>query len=356
MKFYYYLIIIFICASCYKDLPDESKRQEEDDKRKKEESYIEKLQAYGKPDSNPHGGTNTQPQQGGKNLDNFFDYKVPEGWTKLASAPMKDINLSFGKTGECYLMLTMGNGGGIAANVNRWRKQFGMGDASTEDFKKLKDNSFQFLGRLPAFIVELQGPFRGKKDWAMKGIIATDGRATMFIKMLGSKQEVAENASRFKEFYTSFKVKGQTENKIDSKNSGYNWKIPEGWEIKEKPGRVLTITKDGCELYLYELKGDGGGHDANAARWAKQMGATLDSVSKPEVVKVLGIRSPLLDFKGDYKGMSGRVITAKARMLGFIVIGDQSTLTIKFTGPEEKVTALKKEFMDFCTSLERKSP
>ena len=54
-------------------------------------------------------------------------YATPKGWTDEGRSMMRDVNFSFGENGEgeCYVARLPGAGGGLSANVNRWRKQMG---------------------------------------------------------------------------------------------------------------------------------------------------------------------------------------------------------------------------------------
>src|SRR5688572_18937213 len=60
---------------------------------------------------------------------------TPAGWSELPTSAMRVANFRVGddERAECYLTLLGGDGGGLAANVNRWRAQMGLGALSADE-------------------------------------------------------------------------------------------------------------------------------------------------------------------------------------------------------------------------------
>lgn len=138
-------------------------------------------------------------------------YDVPEGWTEQPGSAMRDINLVFGGEGEgeCYVARLPGAGGGLAANVNRWRGQMGAEPLSDEEIAALPT---QALFGQPATLVEVDGDFSGmgaasaKKDYRMIGLILASDAGAVFVKMTGPREMIAANREAFDSFVESLDV------------------------------------------------------------------------------------------------------------------------------------------------------
>ena len=84
-----------------------------------------------------------KPKVGAYPQERFGDEKLiwetPAGWVQAERSQMRPVNLAFGpnREGECYLSLLPGGGGGVLANVNRWRKQMGQPEITEEELAKM---------------------------------------------------------------------------------------------------------------------------------------------------------------------------------------------------------------------------
>jgi len=135
-------------------------------------------------------------------------HKTPEGWKQVPGSQMREINLVFGKDGkgECYLTNLPGAGGGLMANVNRWRKQMGATPLSAEEVSALPKKP---LFGQSATLIDVTGNFGGmsgvdgKKNYRLLGLILTNNAGAVFVKMVGPKADVDTNAGKFDEFISS---------------------------------------------------------------------------------------------------------------------------------------------------------
>lgn len=139
-------------------------------------------------------------------------WDVPEGWTEKPASMMRDINLTFGENGEgeCYVARLPGAGGGLKANVNRWRKQMGAEEISLEQIEALPKSP---LFGQPATLVSVTGDFSPgmgsntvKKDYRLLGLILASDAGAVFVKMTGPKALVDENEKKFEQFTSSIDV------------------------------------------------------------------------------------------------------------------------------------------------------
>ncbi len=140
-------------------------------------------------------------------------YDTPEGWQPKAGSMMRDINFSFGENGEgeCYLARLPGAGGGLAANVNRWRAQMGADPLPDDEIAKLPT---KILFGQPAVYVSVDGPFTPGMgttetfaDYRLIGVILASDAGAVFVKMTGPKDLVAQNEASFEQFVQSIDVK-----------------------------------------------------------------------------------------------------------------------------------------------------
>ena len=138
-------------------------------------------------------------------------YATPEGWTDEGRSMMRDVNFSFGENseGECYVARLPGAGGGLSANVNRWRKQMGADPLSDEEISALPRKN---LFGQPATFLSVDGDFTGmgageaKKDYRLLGVILSADSGAVFVKMTGPRELVESNAAQFDEFVSSLDV------------------------------------------------------------------------------------------------------------------------------------------------------
>lgn len=144
-------------------------------------------------------------------------WDTPEGWQEAPADPssgmagMRLINLTFGPNGEgeCYFSAMPGDAGGLAANVNRWRGQMGLGELSEEEIKALPTKTF--LGR-DATYVSLEGDFKAmgaseaKAGYRMIGLVQPAPQFTLFVKMTGPRELVTANEAAFEQFCQSISV------------------------------------------------------------------------------------------------------------------------------------------------------
>ncbi|MCA1964036.1 MAG: hypothetical protein LDL31_08855 [Prosthecobacter sp.] len=157
-----------------------------------------------------------KPKIGAYSQERFGDerliWQTPEGWSQAERSQMRPVNLSFGanREGECYLSLLPGGGGGVLANVNRWRKQMGQPEITEEELAKMPKKS---LMGIEGTFVSLDGAYtsvgatEAKADYKMLGIVAAMGEAGLFVKMVGPKDLVEANSQAFDQFVSSLRLR-----------------------------------------------------------------------------------------------------------------------------------------------------
>ena len=159
----------------------------------------------------------------GASLRDLLAWTVPEGWSesdKPDPTGMRTVDLRFGpnKEGECYVSLMAGPAGGLSANINRWRTQMGQPPYTPEELEKLEKK--KFFGREADFVA-FDGNYKGvgaaeaKNGYRLMGVIHSAPQATMFVKLIGPKALVEQNAAAFDQFCQSIRSNVDKEDKAE---------------------------------------------------------------------------------------------------------------------------------------------
>ena len=139
-------------------------------------------------------------------------WEAPEHWQPEPQGRMRLINYSFGSEGkgECYVTILPGDGGGVAANLDRWRGQMELPPFTREQLGELELRPF--LGT-QAYFVDMEGSYRGfgstdgLPGYRMLGIIQDFGQLTASVKMVGPADAVASEAENFSTFCASIRFR-----------------------------------------------------------------------------------------------------------------------------------------------------
>jgi hypothetical protein len=146
-----------------------------------------------------------------------FTWTTPVGWTEGTVSKMRLIDFRFGPNGEgeCYLTALPQDGGGAAANLNRWRGQLGQSPLGQSEIDALPKKTL--LGAEGIFLT-VDGDFKGmgdaadaKKDYRLLGVLLPNDQLTIFVKLTGPKALVEANAAGFESFCASLKFRGKSE-------------------------------------------------------------------------------------------------------------------------------------------------
>jgi hypothetical protein len=313
-----------------------------------------------------------------------LDWDLPAGWVELPASAMRQANfLAAGdQRAECYLTILPGDGGGLAANVNRWRKQMSLDPLGGGAIDALPRG--ELFGE-PATAVDLEGTWKGMsgteagEGYRLVGLLQVTGGEARFLKLVGPKDVVDREVEAFQALARSFQKGGAASSPHAAGNphaasnphaglaaapsgssspNGLSWSAPAGWtRTGDRPMREVTfqVGAGGTgECYVSLLGGDGGGLLPNINRWRRQMGA--DEISEAALadlpgVAMCGAQGVVVEFKGRFEGMGGETVD-DALLLGAVcLLGDRSVF-VKFIGPEPVVAPEREAFLGFCRSLE----
>lgn len=141
-----------------------------------------------------------------------YTWSLPEGWTEIGLTAMRAGNFRVDANPDidCYLTVIQGTGGGLSANVNRWRQQMGQEDLDDAAIEALP--GIDVLGQR-AVLVDIEGNFTGmtgseKPGYRMLGLLCPMQEETVFVKMTGPSQAVLAEKEKFISFCASLKEGG----------------------------------------------------------------------------------------------------------------------------------------------------
>jgi len=101
---------------------------------------------------------------------------------------------------ECYLTVLGGDGGGLAANVNRWRAQMSQAPAAAAEIEALP--RAPFFGRDATFL-DVTGTWTGMSgketdaDYELLGFLLVDPAGSIFLKMVGPRAVIGGEIESF---------------------------------------------------------------------------------------------------------------------------------------------------------------
>ncbi len=125
----------------------------------------------------------------------------PVHWRVQGGNAIRMVDLGVADDVSCYVVVLEGDGGGLAANFDRWRRQLGLvakGAAALESAETL-----QVLGR-PAHLLRLDGPpaADGRPAVRMLGLACRLEEAMLFVKLSGPAAIVRAAEADFEAFCT----------------------------------------------------------------------------------------------------------------------------------------------------------
>ena len=136
-------------------------------------------------------------------------FKAPKEWEALGPDKTGIVTARF-QTGEgasavtATLVELAGEGGGLGANVNRWRTQVGLESLAEKEVLKALDPIK--VDGAAAHRLDVTGPAVGDKPaQRIIAVVVKSGDATWFIKMNGSAGAVDKQKAPFDEFVKSIR-------------------------------------------------------------------------------------------------------------------------------------------------------
>jgi len=159
--------------------------------------------------SDPHGlmnatpapADNSKPETGNSEL------QLPSGWREVP--PTQFVLTKYViENGDAQASVTVskldGEGGGLLANINRWRGQLSLPPISEEGWSQ-QARSVD-VGGVKATLADMTGTDRTGKKARLVGVIVPQAGQTWFYKLMGDEQIVEQQKDVFTKFVQAAKV------------------------------------------------------------------------------------------------------------------------------------------------------
>jgi len=135
-------------------------------------------------------------------------WTAPPDWKEVPGGQFLVAKFTIAGTGNAQAAVNVsssaGNGGGLAANVNRWRKQLGLGELSAEELAKTAKTIDTPTGKVT--LVEMSGTdARSGQPASLVGAIALQPGQAWFYKLMGDSTIVAAQKEAFSKFVQEVK-------------------------------------------------------------------------------------------------------------------------------------------------------
>lgn len=312
-------------------------------------------------------------------------WMLPAGWSELEPTALRLVNLRVAgdEHAECYLTTLHGAGGGLSANVNRWRSQMGQPALGEAELAALPRQ--EWLGR-QAVRIAIDGTFGGMsgenaaENWRLEGLLLVDASKSWFLKFTGPRERVLAEHERFLQLAASMQPgaegAGAPNASAGAPNasaappkapepparpanepaapSDYRWTVPAGWRVgPAKAMREVTLLAGASgevECYVSSLAGEGGGLKSNLDRWRAQLGQpplTEGELAALPRVAMLGAQALTIEIERAAGTSEG-----PEKLLGAVCILPRQSVFVKLGGPRAAVDAQRAAFLEFCRSLE----
>ena len=136
-----------------------------------------------------------------KNKSNGFNWKKPESWIPSSGSSMRlasfDVPFSDG-TGDLSVIQLSGTGGGLEANVNRWRRQLNLEPQTLSEIEKEMIEKKVGLG-----VYNIIQIINEEMDSAFLCAILPAGNQTLFVKLSANPHGIREIETDFILFCSS---------------------------------------------------------------------------------------------------------------------------------------------------------
>jgi hypothetical protein len=303
-----------------------------------------------------------------------FSWATPEGWVESGRSQFREMGWTVAARPDVECSFAMA-GGGLLANVNRWRAQMALPAIDEPALAAIEKRPF--FGRAGSF-VELSGTFtKGGMSGQPKtiegaellGLIVELPATSAFLKLTGPAAAVDAEKAHFLALAASIEMgkaaapeaAAGPDVSLPDASPGkppFSWTVPEGWTKQgERAMRVATFTSakaPHADVAVSLLSGTAGGTRANLDRWRDQMGAKplsdAEFTALPRA-KILGGTAAFIAVEGTWGGMGGGEGKAGWMFLGMVLEREAGSVFVKMIGPADEVRAEQERFRSFCESI-----
>lgn len=286
-------------------------------------------------------------------------WDAPDGWTRRAEPGQMRVATFDAGDGDDALEVAVstlgGGGGGLLANINRWRGQIGLPPIEDADIDSRLEHITECA--MHAVYVDMQSDDGAAVEQRIIGAIIDDSAGGVwFVKATGDPALLERHAGAIRAFAASFREEAApaASAPADSGASPEGWAAPSHWVRDNAASSFVLLaydipSDDGPSRFtVTSLAGDGGGDLANINRWRGQVGlapiASLDMQPSHDVQTPAGATLRVYEIGPDDSAEGPRI-------LAIIRHANGNTLYYKFTGPAGAVERERAAFDDAVAHL-----
>lgn len=137
-----------------------------------------------------------------------YSWSAPASWSMQGPRPMRVVSFSAGPSTECYITVLGGDGGGLVSNLDRWSRQLGGPGIGGNEVALLPTT--EVLGSSVP-VLEVSGTYTGmdgqsRPDHTLLGVAQIGSNESLFVKMIGPRDEVDAARAGFFSFCESLEA------------------------------------------------------------------------------------------------------------------------------------------------------
>jgi hypothetical protein len=334
-----------------------------------------------------------------------LEWDKPAAWTEQPPSQMRLGSYAFvaadGGKADVSISTLVDAGGGLLANINRWRGQVGLAPVAEADLSTTAQQT-RIAGQV-GWLVDIAGtPAGGSGVTRIIGAIVPVSGTSWFFKMIGPDAVVASQREAFNQLIASIRAVTPapgaaptpgaplaSEQRMPADDvhaglnaapsasastsmpggaaavpppaapTGFSFKAPDGWqEQPSTPFRVVNFIVPGngvpaAEFYVTPLTGAAGGELANVNRWRAQL--KLPAIAEAELATLAtSVTGPAGTFKIFDLSSTGPGLKTgeRARMLAAILVRGDTSWFFRLTGEINHVDSLRGAYTAFLQSCQ----
>jgi len=284
-------------------------------------------------------------------------WQAPEGWEKEGAGQFLTAGYKLPGGGRVTVSKLGGDGGGLAANVNRWRGQVGMKPAPENE---LGGQAVAVPGSTRDMLLYNLSPesLAADADGILAAVLPLDSE-TWYFKFTAPPAVLKEKGGVFMDFLRTIRVAGENDQPAPPEAPGkpkITVTAPEGWEKSEGSAmRVASfaITGEGgatADVSVIPLPGDSGTVQENVNRWRNQLQIPpLDAADDPALGKK--VDGPSGEYFLSHMVSTDPIMDGKMAAIGTAILAKPGiTWFFKITGEAALVEANRGKFEEFVRS------
>ena len=134
-------------------------------------------------------------------------WTAPDSWQEVPAGQMQTAKFVISGAGdakaELGISMLAGTGGGLSANINRWRRQIGLAEMPENEINSLLSSADIPGGK--AMFVDMEGSNASGQKIRLLGAVVPQANQTWFYKMMGEPLLVAAQKDAFNKFVQTVK-------------------------------------------------------------------------------------------------------------------------------------------------------